>query len=62
MEATQINIIPVEQTIDEARLQDAIVKLKKYDNDIVLHLEQLANLAEKNKYLFNIGLTFLKNR
>ena len=52
----------MEETVDEKRLQEAIKKLRKFDKDIILHLEQLADLAERNKPLFNIGLNFLKRR
>jgi hypothetical protein len=55
-------LIPIEQTAEEIRLNNAIEKLRKFDNDIVKHLEQLADLAEKNKPLFNIGIGFLKRR
>lgn len=58
----EIVIIPEEQSINEQRIQAAIAKLSKFDKDIVLHLEQLAELAEKNKPLFLIGLNFLKKR
>lgn len=47
---------------EEERLIAAIAKLKKYDSEIVKHLEDLANLAERNIMLFNIGLNFLKKR
>jgi hypothetical protein len=52
----------MEQTKDEIRLQEAIKKLKRFDTEIVLHLEQLADLAESNKLMFNLGLNFLKRR
>jgi hypothetical protein len=52
----------MEETEEEIRLKNAISKLKKFDKDAVLHLEQLADLAERNKSLFTLGLTFLKRR
>ena len=57
-----VTLTPMEQTKDEIRLQEAIKKLKKFDNEILLHLEQLADLAERNKPLFTLGLNFLKRR
>lgn len=59
-EATKI--IPVEETLKEIRIKKAIEKLNKFDKDIVLHLEQLADLAETNKFMFQMGLNFLKKR
>jgi hypothetical protein len=60
MNNNNVEIISVEISLDETRLNNAIKKLKQFDKDIVLHLEQLANLAEKNKAMFNLGLNFLK--
>lgn len=60
--SSNVTLIPIEQTQDEARINKAILKLKLYDPNIVLHLEQLADLAERNKPLFNLGLNFLKRR
>ena len=62
MGAENITVIPMDQTKDEVRIIEAIKKLKRYDSDIVNHLEQLADLAERNKPLFNLGLGFLKRR
>jgi hypothetical protein len=62
MSKEDVVLVPMEQTQDEIRLSAAIKKLKKFDSDIVSHLEQLADLAERNKPLFNIGLNFLKRR
>ena len=62
MGAENITVIPANQVIDNDRLEKAINKLKRFDQDIILHLEQLADLAEKNKPLFNLGLNFLKRR
>lgn len=62
MGANSVTLIPMEQTKEEQRLQEALKKLKRYDSDIITHLEQLANLAERNKPLFNLGLAFLKRR
>lgn len=47
---------------DDSKLMAAIEKLKKFDPEIVKHLEDLANLAEKNKPLFLLGLNFLKRK
>jgi hypothetical protein len=60
--SNNILLIPMEETEEEIRLKNAISKLKKFDKDAVLHLEQLADLAERNKSLFTLGLTFLKRR
>ena len=57
------NIIILEETTEEEqRINDAIKKLKQFDKEIVLHLEQLADLAQRNKPLFTLGLNFLKRR
>jgi hypothetical protein len=51
-----------ELTEEDTRINEAIKKLKVFDKDIVLHLEQLADLAQRNKPLFTLGLNFLKRR
>jgi len=51
-----------ETTEEEIKINEAIKKLKLFDKDIVLHLEQLADLAQRNKPLFTLGLNFLKRR
>ena len=56
---TQIDSKTVE---DQERIQAAVTKLAQYDPDIVLHLEQLADLAQTNKLLFQMGISFLKKR
>jgi hypothetical protein len=55
-------IIPEETTLDEQRVINAVAKLKEFDPDFVLHLEQLANLAQTNKFLFRAGISFLNKR
>jgi hypothetical protein len=62
MGAEAVTLITMEHTSEELRLNSAISKLRKFDKDIVIHLEQLADLAESNKMLFNLGLNFLKKR
>ena len=62
MSSENVFVIPMEISQDEQRINAAIAKLKKFDPAIVLHLEQLADLAERNKPLFNLGLNFLKRR
>ena len=62
MSSNNVILIPMNETAEEERLSAAIAKLKKFDQNIVVHLEQLADLAERNKPLFNVGLNFLKRR
>ena len=62
MSKEDVFVIPMEVSQDEQKINAAIAKLKKFDPQIVLHLEQLADLAERNKPLFNLGLNFLKRR
>jgi hypothetical protein len=62
MGSENVRLIPMEETEEEIRIKAAIFKLKQYDNNIVDNLEALANLAEKNKALFVMGLNFLKRK
>jgi hypothetical protein len=62
MSKENIVLIPMEETTEEIRIKEAIKKLKKFDNNVVENLEALANLAEKNKVLFSLGLNYLKRR
>lgn len=58
----EITVIPQKETEREQRIKNAIAKLAEFDPEIVIHLEQLADLAATNKYLFKVGLSFLKKR
>ena len=48
--------------IEEERINKAVERLKKVDKEIVTHLEQLADLGERNILLFKIGLDFLNKK
>ena len=58
----EITVIPNKETEKEQRIKNAVAKLAEFDKDIVIHLEQLADMAASNKYLFQVGLSFLKAR
>ena len=48
--------------IEEERINKAVERLKKVDKEIVTHLEQVADLGERNILLFKIGLDFLNKK
>ena len=58
----EITVIPKQETEKDQRIKNAMAKLAEFDKDIVIHLEQLADLAATNKYMFQVGLSFLKQR
>lgn len=57
-----IKILSTDQLIEEEKIVRAVQKLKKYDKEAVQHLEMLADLAEKNQFLFKMGINILKQR
>lgn len=54
------NGLSAEQVATQQRLVLALNRLEKCDAEIVLHLEQLANLAETNPAMYKMALGFLK--
>jgi len=58
----EAQVIEAKDLIEEARINLAVERLRKVDKDIVKHLEQLADLGERNILLFRIGLDFLNKK
>jgi len=50
-----------QQMKEQLRIANALQRLQAKDPEIVTHLEQLANLAEKNPAMFQIALGMLKS-
>lgn len=50
-----------EQMKQQLRIANALQRLQAKDPEIVTHLEQLANLAEKNPAMFQIAIGMLKS-